>query len=139
MNVDGVTPNNTPLQNSDGVQNFPLVGSASGSFNSGVASGAINAPPNRDYLVQICASEACDRSGHGEGRFWIGAASVTTAPPFVAGFYSSANLSIPVSLAGGLAGRVVSAIAIDTDGNTSEFSPCMAYDFNDLTFADGFD
>ena len=139
MNGDGVTLNNNSVQNSDGVQNFPLIGRAIGGFSSGTVSGALNAAPGRDYLVQIYASSACDRSGHGEGQFWIGATSVTTPPPFIAGFYSSANFSVPVSLSGGLAGRVVSAIAIDADGNSSEFSPCFAYDFNDLIFADDFD
>ena len=135
---DGVTPNNSSIQTGDGVQNFPLIGTAGGGFYNGTAVGSLNAAPNRDYTIQLFQSDACDGSGHGEGGRLVGAGSVTTPAAPLPGFYSTVPFSLAVQSTG-LDGKAITAIAIDADGNTSEFSPCRTYVYSDVIFTDGFE
>lgn len=138
VNGDGVTPNNHSITDGDGVQNFPLPGVAGGGFYAGSVTGSLNAPPNRDYTIQLFQSNDCDASGYGEGQRLVGAAAVTTPASPIPGLYSTVPFTIPVRSTG-LDGKAITAIAIDADGNTSEFSPCVTYVYSDIIFQNGFD
>ncbi|MBI1840838.1 MAG: right-handed parallel beta-helix repeat-containing protein [Verrucomicrobia bacterium] len=92
-------------------------------------SGFLLGAPSKQYLVEVFANDACDPTGFGEGRDFIGANAVTTDPSGASGF------SIPVSLALP-AGRFITATATDEDGNTSLFSHCtQTGPANDLSIA----
>jgi hypothetical protein len=84
--------------------------------NSTTIAGTLNSTPNTIFAVEVFSSPACDTSGFGEGRTFLGSVSVTTDAagnaPFVAAVGSSS------------AGLAVTATATDPDGNTSEFSRC---------------
>jgi hypothetical protein len=135
---DGVTPNDNGGTNPDGVQNFPLIARAGAGFDSGSVSGALTAAAERTYAIEIYASDACDASGNGEGQRLVGRGSTTTPPSPLPGIYSTASFQIPIS-SGGLDGKAITAIARAENGGTSEFSPCRAYFYSDVIFADGFE
>lgn len=135
---DGVTPNDNGGASPDGVQNFPILASAGGGFYNGSVRGGLNAPAENEYAIEIYASDECDASGHGEGQRLVGQGRVTTPAAPLPGFHSSASFEIAVS-AGSLDGKAITAIARSENGSTSEFSPCRAYLYSDLIFADGFE
>jgi len=117
--VDGVTPND-PFDLDSGanaLQNFPTVTLADASFASITIEGTLGSVPNATFTVELFSSPDCDISGNGEGRTFLGTATVTTNA-FGRGTFST-TLSRRV-----LVGSVVTATAIDAAGNTSEFSLC---------------
>ena len=67
--------------------------------------------------MEFFSNSACDPSGNGEGRVFLGSTSLT---PNASG-NASFSTALPVAVA---TGDVVTATATDPDGNTSEFSPC---------------
>lgn len=116
-NTFGVTPND----NGDGdfgvngQQNFPVITSAT---SSGNVVGTLNSVSSATYRLEFFASVACDPSGYGEGKSFLGFQSVTTN--------GSGNASFNATLAALPVGRsVVTATATDSGGSTSEFSQCV--------------
>ncbi len=116
-NTFGVTPND----NGDGDfgvngrQNFPVITSAT---SSGNVVGTLNSVFSATYRVEFFANAACDASGYGEGRTFIGFQSVTTDSSGNASF----NATFPALPIGQSA---VTATATDSGGSTSEFSQCV--------------
>jgi hypothetical protein len=116
-NTFGITPND----NGDGDfgvngrQNFPAITSAT---SSGNVVGTLNSVASSTYRLEFFANVACDASGYGEGRTFIGIQSVTTD--------SSGNASFNATFAALPVGQsVVTATATDSGGSTSEFSQCV--------------
>ena len=116
-NTFGVTPND----NGDGDfgvngrQNFPVITSAT---SAGNVVGTLNSVASSTYRLEFFANAACDASGYGEGRTFIGFQSVATD--------SSGNASFNATFAALPVGQsVVTATATDSGGNTSEFSQCV--------------
>lgn len=114
----GITPNDSG--DGDGGanrrQNFPTVARAT---TAGIA-GTLNSTPNTNLTVDFYRTDACDTSGSGEGRYFLGSAAAITDGA------GNATFNFPTSLA---LGQVVTATATVTNlvlaNDTSEFSPCM--------------
>ena len=110
---DGVTANDPKDADTgpNGLQNFPVLTSVTGSGVEGTLSSA----PNADYTIQFFANASCDPSGYGEGQTLIQTAVVSTNAAGSVSF--GASMTVPP-------GQAVTATATDAAGNTSEFSPC---------------
>lgn len=113
---DGVTPNDPgdPDTGANHRQNYPLLTSA-GVGAVTIVSGTLNSTPARTFRVEFFGSPAADPSGFGEGRIFLGFATVTTDAGGNAAFSASVA---PVPL-----GSAVTATATDNlTSDTSEFS-----------------
>jgi CSLREA domain-containing protein len=114
----GVTPNDT----NDGDigpnnrQNFPVLTSAVATPSTTTVSGTLNSTANTTFLLLFFASPTCDPSRYGEGKHFLGSASVKTVGNNVT---FTVHLPAPVGH-----GQVVTSTATDPGGNTSEFSKC---------------
>jgi hypothetical protein len=121
--ADGVTPNDV-LDGDAGanlLQNFPAIASAVTSPSGVTISGTLSSAPDERFLVEIYSSPACDGSGNGEGKTFLGVALVTTDASGTGSF----TVTIERRL---LRGTVVTATATASDNNTSEFSECRVVD-----------
>ena len=116
LNGDGVTSNDPDDADtgSNGLQNYPELLSNTG----GVISGRLKSQPNRTYKIEFFANSSCDASGYGEGQYWLGSITVTTAANGQFDF-NSPPFAIPVDKS------IITATATDSEGNTSEFSACL--------------
>ncbi len=116
LGADGVTLNDDDDDDlgPNSSQNYPVLTSAVPSGGSLIISGRLQSHPNRTYRVEFFAATAADRSGHGEGRFFIGAAGVRTNSDGTAAFNTVCNYRE--------AAPVISATATNPGVETSEFS-----------------
>jgi CSLREA domain-containing protein len=100
-------------------QNYPVMISAISMFNSQFKA-SLNSAPGTNYRVDFFTNNACDPSGYGEGQRWIKTVSVTTD---VSG-NALAIANFPSTYFAD--GNFITATATDPNGNTSEFSNCIA-------------
>jgi uncharacterized repeat protein (TIGR01451 family) len=117
---------NDPDDSDGGVnrgQNFPAILEAVTKFNPPETQilYSIADLDNGYYRIDFFSDVSCDRSGHGEGRYYLGTAE---------GFHSSGVPNLLIVLDVEAIGRVFTATATwtDPDGtphDTSEFSPCF--------------
>lgn len=118
---NGVTPNDPadPDAGPNGLQNFPEITAVGSSGSQTQFSGTFNSLPNRSFRLDFYSSPACDPSGYGEGRTYVGWRDVNTNGAGNASF----NFTLPIGIS---AGWVVAATASDLSagGQTSEFSQC---------------
>ena len=117
---DGVTPNDGAAEE-DGVQNYPVLASAT--FSGGILNiqGALSSTPQAQFQITFFVSESCDNSMFGEGQNAIGSlgSAGTNADGNLS--WNDVNFSVAVT-----PGQVVTAIARNrTTNNTSEFSQCV--------------
>jgi parallel beta-helix repeat protein len=116
IDADGVTANDN-LDADGGAnlrQNFPVLVSVVGN----TIYGNLKSAASSSYAVQFFWSPACDPAGNGEGKQYLGyAGAVNTDATGLAVFTFTCG-AIP-------AGGVLTALATDVNGNTSEFSKCM--------------
>ena len=109
LHINGVTPND--LAESDTAQNFPVITSVTANRVEGTLSGR----PHATFVVELFASDEADPSGHGEGREFIGADTITTD--------AGGNANFVVDIGPLAEGKQIAATATDIVGNaTSEFS-----------------
>ena len=118
----GVSPND--LLDADaggnGLQNFPDVASVLRQGSSLRLRGTLSSSPSGSFTLEFFASPACDDSGHGEGRQFLGSAPVTTDGSGLGPF----DVLLPGPVA---AGWLLTATAtLEPAGATSEFSSCVA-------------
>lgn len=90
---------------------------------------------NGTYILQAFSSSSCDATGYGEGSTYMASALATIDN---AGSGSNGSVIVDIPLAGNLAGRQLTVVARDAQGNTSEFSHCAPYHC-DTIFAYGLD
>jgi CSLREA domain-containing protein len=116
--ANGVTTNDTddPDTGPNNLQNFPVVTSVT-KGSSTVVEGTLNSTPSTTFHLDFYSSSACDASGNGEGRKYLGSLQVTTNSDGDASFDDTVPGDAP-------AAHVVTATATDPNGNTSEFSAC---------------
>lgn len=121
LGADGVTVND----NCDGdsgpnnLQNFPIMTSAMFSGGNVTLSGTFNSTASTTFRLEFFSNDACDFSGNGEGQVYLGSANVTTA--------ANCNISFgPLVFPMALGQTSVASTATDPNGNTSEFSNCLA-------------
>lgn len=114
----------------NGLQNFPVLTSADSDGTSLQIAGSLNSAASRDFAVDFYTGAACDPSGNGQGRTYIGSVAVTTD--------ASGDAPIAVSLpASAAAGDIVTATATEVaTGNTSEFSACVSVEGGPGLFVD---
>ena len=120
LGTSGITANDPGDADSgpNGLQNFPILLTATNSPSGIFVSGALNSRPAIDYQIDVFANFVCDASGNGEGQVYVGSGVAITGPDGNGAF----AFSLPPSAA---AGRYFSATATDPAGNTSEFAPCL--------------
>ncbi len=97
-------------------QNYPLLSSAIVNGGTTEVEGVLGNVPNTQYRVELFSSPACDPTGFGEGKTYLGSTQVTTDDS------GDGNLSLSLGVA--VADPFVSATVTDGLGNTSELSPC---------------
>jgi hypothetical protein len=102
-------------------QNFPVLTRAASSSSATTIQGFLDSAPNTTFRIEFFANTECDTSGSGEGETFLGATNVTTG--------ANCTNVFSVTLPGvNSSGMFLTATATDPDGNTSEFSPCLAVD-----------
>ena len=129
---DGVTANDLGDGDSgaNGLQNFPDLTSAETDDIETVVQGTLNSLPDQTFTLQFLSNAACDESGFGEGENLLRTSQVTTSVVGDAQFSVTIPSGVPE-------GHFITATATDPDGNTSEFSQCLAvetsrcHDLND--------
>ncbi len=111
---DGVTPNDPG--DTDGMQNFPLLHSATSSAGVLQIAGSLDSTANSQFVILFFANAAPDLTLFGEGEVFLGSLSpVTTDNAGVAAFEFDTTAAVPVS-------HFVTALATRA-GRISEFSP----------------
>ncbi len=101
-------------------QNYPNLTSAVFDGTDAAVDGTLNSALGTAYTVDLYVSSACDPTGYGEGQRWIQSVAVTTN--------SNGQAAIHTVFPAAAIGAVgfVTATATDPEGNTSEFSNCIA-------------
>ena len=118
LGANGVTLNDALLDldtGPNGYQNFPVLTALTNNGFSTIIVGNLNSAVLQTYRIEFFASPTRDASTYGEGRTFLGAASVTT------GIAGTTGFSVLFDT-GDLSGQFISATATDPFGNTSEFS-----------------
>jgi parallel beta-helix repeat protein len=122
LNADGVTPNDPNYawdidSGSNGLQNYPVILSASyGGANTRLV-GTLASKPSTSYTLEFYTNTSCDSSGYGEGKTRINA---TTASTNENGAYN-----FDLNVASNLTAQFITATATNTvTKETSEFSQC---------------
>jgi trimeric autotransporter adhesin len=107
LGQDGVTANDLGDADSgaNGLQNFPVLTTASSGGGSTTVSGSLNSAANSTFRIEFFSSPAADATGHGEGQVYLGFANVTTD--------GSGNASFTITLSG------VSVTALDAISATA--------------------
>jgi hypothetical protein len=109
-----LTPNDVG-EGPNGLQNFPLVTSALALGSQMEVKGSLNSTPSQTFTLDFYSNKQADPSGYGERQTYLGVATVTTDTSGNINF----TVSLPVKVTGG---RVITATATHSNGNTSEFS-----------------
>jgi parallel beta-helix repeat protein len=122
LGVAGVTPNDAcdadPGANM--LQNYPVLTQAV-SGNGTVVRGTLNSRPNQTFTLQFFANPTCGSANYpnnGQGQTYLGQTSVLTSNNCNASFAVHLPAQLPASYA-------ITATAIDSANNTSEFSACI--------------
>jgi parallel beta-helix repeat protein len=121
LSPGGVTANDAGDADTgaNNLQNFPVLTSVttSGSFTN--IAGTLNSTANTTFTIDFYRNTSCDTSNNGEGESRVGHVTVTTDASGNATINATGLTAVPV-------GQVATAVAIDPNGNTSEFSACRA-------------
>nr|WP_092381764.1 right-handed parallel beta-helix repeat-containing protein [Micromonospora phaseoli] len=126
LNPNGVTANDAMDADAgaNGLQNYPIVNSATTVAGVTTVNWRLNSLASSQFRVEFFASGACDGSGHGEGRIFLGEAVVTTtAAGNISGNTPTAVPAAVGQLVVATATLLTGAAALDA---TSEFSACVA-------------
>lgn len=118
LGSNGVTPNDPGDLDfgANNRQNFPMLMAAA--FGGGLTKiqGTLNSTPNTTFTLEFFSNPACDPTGYGEGKTFIG--SMTTATDNNGNISFTASFGVPAS-------GFATATATDPNDNTSEFSQCV--------------
>lgn len=119
LNNDGVTLNTPggPHTGPNNLQNFPVLTSAAVGASGTVVAGTLNSTPGAVFRIEFFASPAADPSGYGQGKTFLGFTLVTTN--------AAGNATFTAVLPAVPAGNFLTATAIDSAGNTSEFAQSL--------------
>jgi hypothetical protein len=103
----------------NGLQNSPVLTTATVDGDDIHVLGELRSRPNTSYAVDFYFNNACDPSGHGEGEVVGEAMDVTTLLNGTAIIDGDLNADVYGSYG------FLTALAVDPDGSTSEFSNCI--------------
>ena len=119
LNADGITPNDAGDADTgpNNLQNFPVIQSVSVSGGMVQITGNLNSLASTTFDLEFFSNDHTNRLGYGEGKYYLGTASVTTN--------ASGNASFDVSFPVAAGAPHVTATATDPNGNTSEFSGAL--------------
>jgi hypothetical protein len=119
LNDDGVTANDAcdADTGSNTLQNFPVITSVTAGVGSTTVQGTLNSVASTQYRIEFFANDACDPSGFGQGKTFLGSSDVMTDGSCNGSF----DVILPVSVA---PTDRITATATDPNNNTSEFSAC---------------
>lgn len=117
LGVAGVNANDDrdPDRGANEQLNHPTLAAAQASVSTLAVTGTLNSVPYQALRLDFYASDAADPSGHGEGARFLGSADVATD-------WAGNAAWAAVLAAGETAGRWITATAVDSLGDTSEFS-----------------
>ena len=120
-NFGGVTLNDPGDidEGGNGLQNFPVLVSATTNGSSVTIQGTFDSWPSEQYTVEFFANPSCDPSGYGEGARFLGSTSVTTDGEGHAVFTATGPADVTVGEQATATARRLST------GDTSEFSACI--------------
>ncbi len=128
---NGVTPNDDcdADSGSNNLQNFPIITSATATASSITVGGTLNSNAGTGpYRIEIFANDACDASGSGEGKTFLGSTTTSTD----AGCSGTFSVTLPVIVA---PTAKLTATATAPNGSTSEFSACFGIQTSFFTVA----
>jgi CSLREA domain-containing protein len=100
------------------LQNYPVLFRAIPGANSLATTGRLNSASQTSYTIEFFASESCNLLGGGEQTF-LGSTQATTDATGSVYFQASDLPAVPTN-------HFINATATDPQGNTSEFSDCVA-------------
>jgi CSLREA domain-containing protein len=120
-NGDGRTLND--VTETDGIQNYPAITTATTSAAGTVVGGTLTSTPDTSFRVELFASPSCDPSGNGEGRSFIGGLDTSTGGP---GPNGAGDATFNMTVGALPPGHVITATATGPDRMTSEFSVCKS-------------
>ncbi len=115
------TPND-PGDQDDGpnhLQNFPVLNAAASSAGATNIKGTLNSTASQLHRLDFYANPACDGSGYGEGKTYLGSVAVSTDASSLKAFDVTFPIETPI-------GHFITATATSADNDTSEFSQCKA-------------
>lgn len=119
--------------------NYPLIDSVVGSSSGGTITGHLESSDGT-YSIEVFSSPTCEAGGV-IAHEPIGATTVSGAfvdPVHNIYLNGSGTFSFDFASSTSLTGRYFTATAIDSNGNTSQFSTCKAYQC-DVVYRQGFD
>jgi urease beta subunit len=118
LGTDGVTPNDPGDEDGSPnmLQNFPVLDAALVGGGATAVFGTLESEADTDYRLHFWHNASCDPSGNGEGETYLGSRSVSTDTDGLASFR--------LTFAQIAQNRHVTGVAVDPQGNTSEFSAC---------------
>ncbi|MCA9001776.1 MAG: hypothetical protein KDB61_07630 [Planctomycetes bacterium] len=122
--TNGVSAND-PLDadaGGNGMQNFPVLSSASMESAGLHVMGGLDSIPNENFVLDFFASSTCDASGFGQGELFLGSTVVTTDGSGHVAF----DVTLPAAVPAGW--QATATATLDSTGATSEFSACQAID-----------
>ena len=127
LGTDGVTPNdaNDVDTGPNDLQNFPTITAVTSSGGTTTIDGSLNSEPSSSYRLEFFANDAPDSSGNGEGKTFLGQATVNTDGAGNASF--SAEFPVTIFNNQTVAGTATAS------GSTSEFSANTSVDGPDPT------
>lgn len=103
----------------NGLQNYPILTSASSGGGGTTIQGSLDSLPNTTFRIEFFDNHQCHPSGNGSGETFIGSTDVTTDDNCTAPITATLQVSVQP-------GHVITATATDLGGNTSEFSGCVS-------------
>jgi VCBS repeat-containing protein len=129
----GVNPNDAGDADTgaNNLQNYPVLTNLTASGGNVTFTGTLNSNASSTFQIDFYASPSADPSGYGEGKRYLGSASVTTN--------ASGNATINATIAGTLsAGEVITATATSSANNTSEFSKALTPNYAPVASNDSY-
>lgn len=124
---EGVTPNDNKDVDAgpNGLQNYPVLASATTGGTGTSIKGKLNSQPNQSFRIEFFASASCNAaapSNYGEGRRYVGSVKVVTNGQGNVTFTFTKSKTYPV---GSAMTATATQLVNDTPSSTSEFSKCL--------------
>ena len=110
--------NNGSQTGPDNLENFPILASAVTQGGTTTVRGTLQSTPDSSFQAQFFSSPTASANGYGQGKVYLGQATVNTNSSGIGSFVFSPTTQVPV-------GQVIAATAIDGQNNSTEFSKAI--------------